>query len=254
MLYLLVLFGSFFGICAILGARILLRNHSVRRFVRGMTQRAESAKSKCPAPGEETRAPRPRRDPRMSAIELQKVYTLIRMAEKAEAQREFDRAEGLLIQALTITPGASDVQAQLAKLYLLTSKESKAEALYRDLLQKEDDVSFHANLGLAAFRQGKFAEACTAYKEALRHDPKNPVRHAAVGRACRAAGLLEDAAAALAFASSRLPRDTELLHELAQCCEAIGRNAEAEDAYQRINKLEPYNEEVKEKLVALARE
>jgi Flp pilus assembly protein TadD len=252
MIYLLVLFGSFLGICAILGLRIAFKNRSVRRFVRSISQRADTAEKRGLHFEEETSFERPKRDPRTSAIALQKLHSLTRQAEKAQAQRDFTGAESLYIQALTVSPDAYDVQAQLAKLYLETGREPKAEAMYRELLRNEEDVSFYANLGLAYYRQEKFTEACTSYKAALERDPKNPDRYAAVGRACMAAGNFADAAGALEHACTRLSRDTELLQLLGECLERLGKPYEAEEVYRRINKLEPYNEEVKSKLTQLA--
>src|SRR3989344_700131 len=124
MTYVLVLLGSLFGICALLGARLLLRNREVRQFVR------------------ETKIVKTKKSPRTSAIELQQVRSLVRLAEKALAQNRIEGAERLFIQALTIQPLAFDVQAQIAKLYLTTERESKAEAMYKELLQHRDDVSF----------------------------------------------------------------------------------------------------------------
>jgi cytochrome c-type biogenesis protein CcmH/NrfG len=54
-------------------------------------------------------------------------------------------------------------------------------------------------------------------------------------------------------ASQFLSRDTEILHLLAECYLQIGETEKAEEAYRRINRLEPYDEDVKEKLVELAR-
>src|SRR3989338_7207198 len=99
-----------------------------------------------------------------------------------------------------------DVQAQLAKLYLVTERESKAEAMYKELLQSRDDVSFHSNLGLAYYRQAKFVESCQAYQEALNRDPQAPERSAALGRACIAAQRFEEAAPLLEKASVRPAR------------------------------------------------
>lgn len=254
MIYLLVLFGSFFGICAILGVRVLLRTRSARRFVRNIRQRTLDAAERgafltnVETPIVCTR----RRDFRTSAIELQKVRSLVRQAEKAQAQRKYSDAESLLIQALTISPTSPDIQAQLARLYLEVERPAKAEAIYRELLEREDDVSFHANLGLACYKQGKFADACAAYRGALDRDPKNPVRQAALGRACIAGGDFEHAVQELEKACTRLSRDTELLHLLAFSYEQLGTQDRAQAVYRRINKLEPYNEEVKEKLAAFA--
>jgi len=252
MLYLLVLTGSLFGICAILGSRILLRNRAVRRFVRSVKQRFQFAEDRGAVLVEETHFQKPRKNPRASAIDLQQVRVLVRNAEKALGSHKTEEAERLFIQALTIQPHAWDVQAQLAKLYLLSERENKAEALYKEILMHRDDVSFHANLGLAYYRQGKYFDACQAYQEALNRDPQTPERAAALARACIAAQRFEEAAPLLEKACVRLSRNIELLHLLAECYLQLGHTDRAEEAYRRINKLEPYNENVKAKLLSLA--
>lgn len=253
MIYVIVLLGSFVGICLFVGGRILLRQRGVRRFVRSVRQRLQSVEERGAQLLEETVLERPAKDPRTSAIELQQVRTLVRNAEKAIAQEKVEEAERLFIQALTIQPHATDVGAQLAKLYLTSGREAKAEAMYRELLQQRDDVSFHANLGLAYYRQEKYVDACFAYQEALNRDPKSPERSEALGRACIAAGRYAEAIPLLEKASLFLTRDTQLLHRLAECYLQISDTEKAEETYRRINKLEPYDESVKEKLVSLAR-
>lgn len=248
MLYAIILIGSFLGIVALLGARVLMKQRTIRRFVRSVRQRFDSAEERGAMLVEETQMARPRKNPRTSAIELQQVRTFTRSAEKALSQGKMEEAERLFIQALTIHPHAVDVSAQLAKLYLTTGRESKAEALYKELLQQVDDVSFHANLGLAYYKQEKYVDACHAYQEALNRDPKNPERSAALGRACIAAHRFEEAAPLLEKASAFMTRNTELLHMLAESYLQLGQRDKAEEAYQRINKLEPYNEEVKAKM------
>lgn len=251
-IYVLVLVGSFLGICAVLGVRVLMRNRSVRKFVRSVRQRVRLAEQRGALSVQETRVERPRKSPRQSAIELQEVRSLVRKADKAFAQGKLEEAERVFIQALTVMPNAHDVQAQLAKFYLKTGREQKAEALYRELMGEHDDVSYHANLGLACYRQGKYVEACVSYQQALNRDPKSPERSAALGRACIAARRFSDAAPLLEKACARLPRDTELLHLLAESYVQIGEYTKAQESYQRINRLEPYNQEVKDKMQALA--
>lgn len=252
-IYAYVLIGSFLGLCVILGSRILLRNRRIRRLVRSIQMRVQSAEERGALLPEETKIEKPHKNPRTSAIELQQVRSLLRSAEKAGAQGKYEEVERLLIQALTVQPHAHEVRAELGKLYLSTGREAKAEAMYRELLQHRDDVSFHANLGLAYYRQGKYIDACYAYQEALNRDAKNPERTAALGRACIAAQRFEEAALLLEKASAFLAKDTELLHLLAECYLQLGDTDRAEDAYRRIHKREPYDETVKEKLLSLAR-
>ncbi len=250
--YLVVFLAALFGIVALIAGRMLLRNRSVRRLVRSMKMRFQMVEDRGAALVEERSVEKPRRNPRTSAIELQKVRSLMRAAEKEIALQNYAEAEHVLIQALTINPEATDTQAELAKLYLTTNREAKAEALYKELVAKRDDVSFFANLGLAYYMQGKYVDACFAYQEALNRDPQTPERSAALGRACIAARRFKDAAALIEKALSRLSRDTELLHLLAECYVQLGENAKAEEVYRRINKIEPYNEGVKEKITALS--
>lgn len=250
--YVYVLFGSLLGILLILAGRVFLRNHVVRRFVRGIRKRTDQAEERGAVILEETVIEKPRKSPRISAIELQQVRSLSREAEKAIGQNKMDEAERVLIQALTINHDACDVQAQLAQLYLLTNRDHKAEAMYRELLRHHEDLSSFANLGLAYYRQGKYVEACHAYQEALNRDPKNPERSAALGRACIAAQRFEEAVPLLEKAVARLSRDIELMHLLAESYLQIGHADRAEEVYRRINKLEPYDEAVKKKLSALS--
>lgn len=252
MVYALVFIGSLLGILILLGVRLLLRQRTVRRFVRSLRQRFESAEHRGAMLVEETKFEKPRKSPRTSAIELQQVRSLVHTAEKAWKQGKFEEVERLLIQALTIHPQDHSVRAQLAKLYLTTERENKAEAMYRELLQQCDDVSFHSNLGLAYYRQAKYVDACYAYQEALNRDPKNPERCAALGRACIAAQRFEEAAPLLEKACTFLTRDTELLNLLAECYLQLNQREKAEETYRRLNRLEPYNEEVKAKMRSIS--
>ncbi len=252
MIYVVVFLTALLGIVVLLSGRVLLRNRGVRRLVRSMKMRFQSVEDRGAILVEERVVEKPRRNPRTSAIELQKVRSLMRAAEKEIALQNAGEAEHLMIQALTINPDATDTQAELAKLYLTTARVAKAEALYRELITKRDDVSFFSNLGLAYYMQGKYVDACFAYQEALNRDPQTPERSAALGRACIAARRFKEAAPLLEKAILRLARDTELLHLLAECYMQLSENAKAEEVYRRINRIEPYNEGVKQKISALS--
>jgi len=223
----------------------------VRKFVRGVSQRTQKAKDRG-LTMRETQIAKPNKNPRVSAIEMQKVRTLLREAEKTTARRSYNETEKLLIQALTLAPISTEVRAALSKLYLTMGRDAKAEALYRELLADADDISFHANLGLACYKQKKFELACVSYQEALNREPKSPERAASLGRCCMAARRFTEAADLLEKASERLSRDTEILHMIAECYEHLGDLKATEDAYHRIHRIQPYDEAVKQKLSALA--
>lgn len=253
MIYVIVLFGSFFLLSAYLGAQVLLRHRAIRMFVRGMSKRADSAKQRGFHLPEDSPVVRQERNPRVTALETQKLYQLSRAAEKALAQQKLEEAESLYIQALTIRPDYVKSQADLAKLYLLTNREAKAEALYREVVRNEPDAAYFGNLGLAYYKQGKYEEACQSYQESLNRDPANPDRSAALGRACMAAGRFVEAAPLLEKGVKKPNRSIETMHLLAECYLQLGDREQAEETYRRINKIQPYDESVKAKLHSLKR-
>ena len=251
LVYVLVLVGSIVGICLIIGVSLLLKQQAIRRFVRNMKQRLHAVDTCTGQIGEKTieRCS----TAHLRAADVQKIRGFVCSAQKALARQKIEDAERYFIQALTVSAHAYDVRAELAKLYLTTERASKAEAMYRELILDRPEVSFFANLGLACYQQGKFTDACAAYKEAYEQDPKNPMRAASLGRSCMAAGLMAEAAQYLEKASLGCARDTELLRLLAECYVHVGDRPSAQDAYRRVNKLEPYDEDIKERMLALAR-
>ncbi|HCI04260.1 MAG: tetratricopeptide repeat protein [Candidatus Peribacteraceae bacterium] len=248
MIYALVFIGSFLVIFVIVGGRTVLKNRSVRKFVRSVKQRVNSAEERGAQFVQESPADKPDTNSRSTAIQLQKVRTLINAAERAEARDKLEEAESCYIQALTAYPDAHEAHAQLAKLYLNMGRDQKAEAMYRELLTKIDDASCYSNLGLAYYRQGKFDRACASYQKALERDPQSHKRMAAFGRALFASERFGEAMLHLERATARISRDTELLRLLAESCEKSGDNEKAFEVYKKINKLEPYDEEVKNKI------
>lgn len=252
MVYVVVLIGSFVGLCVVFSFHAILRQRFVRRFVRSMRTQFQSLQE-CGAHFlEETQAQKPLRLSRMPSAAFQKICSLLRTAQRLQASGDDGEAERTLIQALTIEPQTPAVQAQLAELYLLTGRENKAEAMYRELLHHSDDASHFAALGLAEYRQGKYRESCLSYEEALKRDMKNVERTAALGRAYVAAQCFTEAIPHLEKATIACTCDPELLHLLAECHLRTGETKKAEETLHRLHCMEPYNTEVKEKLLSLA--
>ena len=250
MVYVVVLLGSLLGLSLMLGIRVALRHRAMRVFVRGIKDRSRSAQAKN-LQVDDRPVQREPQSSRTTARIIQEVRSLQRRAEKAVARRRYDEAERFYISALTIDPDACEVQEDLAKLYLTTGRLQKAEALFREVLHTEATAESFGYLGQTLYELGQFSEACDAYSEALDRDPTNPHRQYSFGRAAKAAGDFEAAAQFLEKASARLSRDTELLRMLADCFDHLGYRDHAEETYHRINRLEPYDEEIKERLVHL---
>lgn len=251
MIYLYVLLGAFVVLFTALTLQKTVKKRSVQHFVRSIEKRSRKALEKGIEPACAT-LPRHGNLSKCTSSEMQMLRTILRDIDQAMRKNQLGEAERLYIQALTIRPDAYDIQAELAKLYLKTGREPKAEALYREIVQHSEDPTCFANLGLAYYQQGKYDLACEAYFKALQKDPKNPERLFNFGRSCMAAGHIEDAVKYLEKASVRLWRNTELLRMLADCYETLGKQQELLHAYERIHKVEPYNRDVRAKIAVLA--
>ena len=200
----------------------------------------------------ETVIEKPRNNPRVSAIKMQESRTLLRDAERHLSQGRLEDAERSLIQALTARPDADDVREALADLYLKTERFQKAEALLRELIETGNDPGIYAKHGEACLRLQKFDVAIESYSFAYDRDPHNLDRAAALGQAYSAAGDCEHAIPLLEKVVARSGNNVDLLQLLADCYQALDQNAAAQEMYRRLNKVRPYDEEVKEKLVALS--
>ena len=253
MIYALVIITALACIALALVGRRFFQHQNVRRIVQGMHHNIHSAEERTGTSFQDASSDRnenegPRKSPRLCAIELQQVRTLLRDAEKAIAKQDLSAAEIHLIQALTIQPKARDVQARLARLYLDTKREKKAEALYRNIVQEIKTPALFANLGLACYQQKAYVDACEAYQEALNLDPRTPQRSADLGRACLAAHRFKEAAPLLKKACDRLSRNKPLHELLARCYLQLNDKEHAEEIYRWINKIDPRDELVKERL------
>lgn len=253
MIYFAVMVFSGVGIFAIIALRGVLRSRNVRRIARSIKVGFSAVEKRNAKLLPDTPAIKERRNPRACAIELQKARTLMRQAERDIAKRDTGSAERALIQALTLLPDDIDIKTELARIYLETSREHKAEALYRDMVHSKEDPALYGNLGLACYKQEKYGPAAKAYSKALELDPNNPERAYDLGRAYIATHNFKEAVPLLHKAANALSRDLDLLHLLAQCYMQVRDLDLAEEIYRRINKLDPRDEEVKARIGELVK-
>ncbi len=241
----LLLAGLGFGVA--FGSQRILDRQKVKTVVRSVQTNTDAAIKK----GQFVRKPltsRPVDNPRTSAINLHEVGKLMREVEMALVQNRLAEAETFLIRALTLRPDYAPAQAELAKLYLQTAREPKAEALYEELVTANSDAEYYSELGLTYFVQGKYIEACAAYQEALNLDPDTPERSASLAHACMYAKRFQEAAALFEKAAAHLDKNTEILNLLAECYMKLGKPMQAEHIFKQVQALDPYNEEVKQRL------
>jgi tetratricopeptide (TPR) repeat protein len=246
MIYLLVIAVAGIVVASIMLTRERIRRHNVRRIVRRMGKRVQVQ----PDTHEEngfTSA----RSARAAAMELHRARTLLRSAEREMYKGDYDKAEHHLVQAITSAPQEVDAQVQLGLLYIKTGRGQKAQAVLEPLAEQSGSATVFAHLAQAYKLQAREKDACGCFRKALDLDPRSASRQADLGTALAAMQADDEATPLLELALKQLPRRMDLLRILAQCYERMNNENGLKDAYQRINRLDPRDAEVREKLQEL---
>lgn len=107
---------------------------------------------------------------------------------------ELDEAEKKLIQVTSLDHNFTDAIHRLGLIYLKQAQFSKAEALFRQLInQIEHDAVYHSNLGRALYEQEKFEEALGSYLKSIEIDNSRPGRFVSTAEVYRQLGKKEKA-------------------------------------------------------------
>ena len=139
MVYLLVMIVSATGIASLFLLRGILRSRNARRIVRHVRQGFSKVEQRNVKLIPDSPIQKSLKSPRGRAIEMQQARTHLKDAERSLAKKDIKAAERSLIQALTLQPESTDIKVQLARVYLETCREPKAEAFYHELLNKHLD-------------------------------------------------------------------------------------------------------------------
>lgn len=180
---------------------------------------------------------------------LSQINSFIKRAETLMGKENTEEAEKLLIQVLSIDQENFVANSMLALLYLRLHADSKAEAIYRKLLEnKPRDPALYTNLGLAFYNQAKYEEALESYTFAVRLDPQKPGRHINLGQVYFVLKRFDDAITHFKEAIKFAARNVDYLFMLADTYREKGDLKEAKDTYNKILQFEPYNNEAQEEV------
>lgn len=183
------------------------------------------------------------------AINFNQINSFIKRAETLMAKKHYTESEKLLIQVLSLDKNNFVANSLLALLYLKNQADSKAEAIYRKLLEiKPKDPALYTNLGLAFYNQAKYEEALESYSFAVQLDAKKPARHVNVGQVYFVVKNFDKAIEHFQEAVKLSPRNVEYWFMLADTFREKGALAEAKKAYNKVLHYEPYNNEAQEEV------
>ena len=161
----------------------------------------------------------------------------------------YESARSLIIEWLALKKHDKDLNLLLADVYERERKYQNAEFIYRDLLDEyEDDDYILQRLGNIYVLRWKISKAIGCYDEALKFDRNN----AEILDILTHLHLEElNYKKSLKFANLYLkekPRNAEKLSIKWYCNEKLDKKSEAIKAYEEVLKIQPYNNEIIERI------
>jgi tetratricopeptide (TPR) repeat protein len=137
---------------------------------------------------------------------------------------------------------APELQAPFEEgvLALKGGRLEAAEAAFKSVLGGGGDRAYvHNNLGIVYQGQGKHAQAVTAFREAVRRDPRYVAPRIGLGQSLLTLGQLAEAARELELALKIAPREPLIRLQLVKAHERRGDWAGAVEQYRALRELAP---------------
>jgi tetratricopeptide (TPR) repeat protein len=149
------------------------------------------------------------------------------------------RAKELAGQALALSPDSPDAHEVMGDIFIDASEPEAAEAEFRKALAGDTPASIRTKLGEAVRLQGKFPEATTELREAIRLDPGFARAHAGLGLVLRALRNTQESAAAYQEAIRLDPDLIDAHNGLAVVLANQGKLNEAVAEFREIIRVDP---------------
>lgn len=180
--------------------------------------------------------------------------------------KEFQASENSFKNALLDYPEMALIHIGLAQVYQETGRENLAFAEYREVLKREPEHSWvkqeyeilknkkteeALNEAKASHSEGDTERSKEAYNKALYYSPKNTESHLALAEIYIKENKLQNALTHLRTASSNEPNNKEILKKYGEVLFQAERHTKSLEIYEKLQKLEPQNEEIKGKIETL---
>ncbi|MDP2691419.1 MAG: tetratricopeptide repeat protein [bacterium] len=160
-----------------------------------------------------------------------------------------------LIQIISLDPNHRKANELLAKLYLNSGQNKKAELIYKRLIELYPfDPTYYSNLARSYYNRQQFQAATQCYEEALRLDKNNPLHSVNLGHLY---STRKDFSSALAYymQAHRLNvRDIQLMFIIVEVCLHNTNPITAREYLHKILDYEPYNQQAKTMLGEVLRD
>lgn len=167
---------------------------------------------------------------------------LVELGAEHHRAKRHQVAERYYLSAVRHSPSRNDAQRLLAILYLETGSQTRAQALFRQLLKADirDPHQLH-EIGLGFEKLNTFAEAREALTRAIAIDPTFTDARLTLGAVLTKHSETDEAIHTYERCHELAPRDARPLAELARLFVFEGRFGEAEACSRKALALDPEN-------------
>ncbi len=180
--------------------------------------------------------------------------------------KEFQASENSFKNALQDYPEMALIHIGLAQVYQEKGRENLAFAEYREVLKREPEHSWvkqkyeilknkkteeALNEAKVSHSEGDTERSKEAYNKALYYSPKNTESHLALAEIYIKENKLQNALTHLRTASSNEPNNKEILKKYGEVLFQVERHTKSLEIYEKLQELEPQNEEIKGKIETL---
>lgn len=176
---------------------------------------------------------------------------LLKLLEEADEHRRagrFNDAEKNYIEIISLDPKSVNAYVGLGKAYYSEDKWKEGEETMRHVVENLDSGS---ELGWAFFgrnlkEQGKWAEAASAFREALKINPRMAKRWVDLGECLKELGGLGEAIVAYRKAAEHEPNNPRVLDQLIEISIISGDKRLAREAFLQLKVANPENHKLVE--------
>lgn len=158
---------------------------------------------------------------------------------------EYGKAVECFQKALDLYPGYDDARELLSDLYIATGQPEKAAGLYRKALtESPNNIRYLSRLTYCQSQTNDRKSAEESARMTIQRYPNSPIGHIDLAYVYLSSGDCERAMAAAEKANDIAPLDAESCRAKAIILSDMGKNADAESAFEKAVSLDTANSEI----------
>jgi len=182
-------------------------------------------------------------------LDYKEISDTFNKAETLYAKKDIIGAKKTYISVLMLNPMHIGANNKLGLIYLKEGSASKAEAIFRKLVEiKPNESVYFSNLGLALYQMGHLESAKQAYEKSISLDSKKESRYLSLGQICVDLEQYKPAINAFSKALELNPKHDELYFFITDLLIKVEAYSEAMAFMSTFLNMNPYSQEAKDKI------